>query len=70
VLVRNRGELVPRSRLLREVRGPACEDRTNYLRVHMAHIRRKLEPETRNPRYFLTEPGMGHRFQSNGAERG
>ena len=37
---------------------------TNYLRVHMAHIRRKLEPDPSQPRYFVTEPGMGYRFES------
>ena len=42
--------------------GPQYGDETNYLRVHMAHIRRKLEPEQGRPRYFITEPGMGYRF--------
>jgi two-component system KDP operon response regulator KdpE len=62
LLVRNRDKLVSQRQLLQEVWGPQYGDETNYLRVHMAHIRRKLEPEQGRPRYFLTEPGMGYRF--------
>ena len=40
---------------------------TNYLRVYMAHIRRKLEPDPANPKYFITEPGMGYRFDDREA---
>jgi two-component system KDP operon response regulator KdpE len=64
VLVRNRGKLVPQPQLLQEVWGPEYHDETNYLRVFMAQVRRKLEPEPARPRYFLTEPGMGYRFES------
>ena len=42
--------------------GPQYGDESNYLRVHMAHLRRKLEPDRAHPRYLLTEPGMGYRF--------
>lgn len=63
VLVRNRGRLVTGRQLLQEVWGPAYGEETNYLRVHFAHIRRKLEPEPSRPRYFVTEPGMGYRFE-------
>ena len=62
VLVRHAGKLVPHRRLLQEVWGPSYGSETNYLRVYMAQIRRKLEPEPANPRYFLTEPGVGYRF--------
>ena len=62
VLVRHRGRLVSSRDLLQSVWGPAYGEETNYLRVHMAHIRRKLEPEPSRPRYFHTEPGMGYRF--------
>jgi two-component system KDP operon response regulator KdpE len=62
VLVRNEGRLVAQRQLLREVWGPQYEHETNYLRVHLAHIRRKLEPIPAQPRYFRTEPGMGYRF--------
>jgi two-component system KDP operon response regulator KdpE len=64
VLVRNQGKLVSQRQLLQEVWGPAYHDETAYLRVHMANVRRKLEPEPSRPRYFLTEPGMGYRFES------
>jgi two-component system KDP operon response regulator KdpE len=62
ILVRNRGRLVSRRQLLREVWGPAYESESNYLRVYLAQLRRKLEPEPSRPRYLLTEPGMGYRF--------
>jgi two-component system, OmpR family, KDP operon response regulator KdpE len=64
VLVRNRGRLVAQRQLLQEVWGPQYHDETNYLRVFMAQVRRKLEPEPAHPRYFITEPGMGYRFES------
>jgi two-component system KDP operon response regulator KdpE len=64
VLVRSPGRLVPRAELLREVWGPEHEHDTNYLRVHIANVRRKLEPEPSRPRYFLNEPGMGYRFRA------
>jgi two-component system, OmpR family, KDP operon response regulator KdpE len=63
VLVRNAGKLVTQRQLLRDVWGPEFGTETNYLRVHLAHIRRKLEPVPAQPRYFITEPGMGYRFQ-------
>jgi len=61
-LVRRRGRLVIADTLLTEVWGPQFADETSYLRVHMAHIRRKLEPMPGRPRYFHTEPGLGYRF--------
>jgi two-component system KDP operon response regulator KdpE len=64
VLVRNRGKLISQRQLLQEVWGPAYGEETNYLRVFMAQVRRKLEPDPSRPRYFLTEPGMGYRFQA------
>jgi two-component system KDP operon response regulator KdpE len=63
VLVRNRGRLVAQRQLLQEVWGPQYETETNYLRVFMAQIRRKLEPDPSRPRHFVTEPGMGYRFE-------
>jgi two-component system KDP operon response regulator KdpE len=62
VLIRNEGKLVPRTQLLQEVWGPAYGTETNYLRVYMAQLRRKLEPDPAHPRHLLTEPGMGYRF--------
>ena len=64
VLVRHQGKLVAQRRLLQEVWGPQYESETNYLRVFMAQIRRKLEPDPAHPRYFITEPGMGYRFEA------
>ena len=69
VLVRNAGKLVTQGALLREVWGPEYGTETNYLRVYMAHIRRKLEPDPANPRYFITEPGMGYRFEAAPSRR-
>ncbi len=63
VLVRNSGRLVRGKDLLQQVWGPQYGEETNYLRVHMAHIRRKLEPDPGRPRYFITEPGSGYRFE-------
>lgn len=63
VLVRNAGRLVTSRELLQQVWGSQYGDETNYLRVHMAHIRRKLEPEPGRQRYFITEPGLGYRFE-------
>ncbi len=62
-LVRRPGRLVPQRELLQTVWGPEYGDETNYLRVHLAHIRQKLEPEPKAPRYILTEPGIGYRFE-------
>ena len=64
VLVRNPDKLVAQRQLLQDVWGPQYGEETNYLRVHLAHIRRKLEPEVSRPRYFITEPGMGYRFRT------
>jgi two-component system, OmpR family, KDP operon response regulator KdpE len=63
VLVRNSGRLVTQRQLLQEVWGPAYETESNYLRVYIAQLRRKLEPEPSRPRYLHTEPGMGYRFK-------
>jgi two-component system KDP operon response regulator KdpE len=64
VLVRASGRLVTQRQLLQEVWGPQYESESNYLRVYIAQLRRKLEPEPSRPRHLLTEPGMGYRFQA------
>jgi two-component system KDP operon response regulator KdpE len=61
-LVRSPGRLVSQRQLLQTVWGPAYEKETHYLRVYMAQLRRKLEPDPARPRYLHTEPGMGYRF--------
>ncbi|HUF15894.1 MAG TPA: response regulator [Acidimicrobiia bacterium] len=63
ILASSRGKLVSQVQLLRGVWGPNYGEETNYLRVFMAQIRRKLEPDPGVPRYFITEPGMGYRFE-------
>ena len=63
VLVRHRGRLVGRRQLLQEVWGPAYSTETNYLRVYLAQLRRKLEPDPARPRHLITEPGVGYRFE-------
>jgi two-component system KDP operon response regulator KdpE len=67
MLVRNEGKLVGQKQLLQEVWGPTYEKESNYLRVYMAGLRRKLEPDPSQPRYFITEPGMGYRFVRDAA---
>jgi two-component system, OmpR family, KDP operon response regulator KdpE len=68
VLVRNAGRLVTGRHLLQHVWGPQYGEETNYLRVHMAHIRRKLEPTPSDPTYFQTEAGVGYRFEAGTSE--
>jgi two-component system, OmpR family, KDP operon response regulator KdpE len=57
------GQLVGSAQILAGVWGPGFEQRTNYLRFHMARLRRKLEDNPARPRHLLTEPGMGYRYQ-------
>jgi two-component system, OmpR family, KDP operon response regulator KdpE len=61
-LTRRPGALVRQADLLREVWGPSYDKESNYLRVFMAQLRRKLEVVPSRPRHFVTEPGVGHRF--------
>jgi two-component system, OmpR family, KDP operon response regulator KdpE len=64
LLVRNRGKLVGRKQLLREVWGPVERKETSYLRVYMAQLRRKLERDPAHPEHLITEAGMGYRFRA------
>ena len=63
VLLQRPGQLVGSAQLLTAVWGPGFGQRTNYLRFHMARLRRKLEDNPARPRHLLTEPGMGYRYQ-------
>jgi two-component system KDP operon response regulator KdpE len=63
ILVRHPGKLVSQRQLLTEVWGPAYTSETNYLRVYLGQLRRKLEPDPARPRHLITEPGMGYRFE-------
>jgi two-component system KDP operon response regulator KdpE len=62
MLIRHEGKLVSQQQLLQEVWGPTYKTETNYLRVYMAQLRRKLEPNPAQPRHLITEPGLGYRF--------
>ncbi|MCB7136237.1 response regulator [Cellulosimicrobium marinum] len=64
LLVRHRGRVVGREQLLRDVWGPTAVRDTHYLRVYVAQLRRKLEPDPASPRHLLTTPGMGYRFET------
>ena len=61
-LARHPGKLVSQRQLLHDVWGPAYDRETNYLRVHFANLRRKIEPDPAHPRYLITEPGLGYRL--------
>ena len=63
VLLRNPGKLLSQRFLLSEVWGPGYEDAAGNLRLYMTQLRRKLEPDPARPRWLLTEPGMGYRYQ-------
>jgi two-component system KDP operon response regulator KdpE len=63
LLVQRPGQLVGSAQILSGVWGPGFQQRTNYLRFHMARLRRKLEDNPARPRHLLTEPGMGYRYQ-------
>lgn len=65
ILARNPGKLLTQKQLLADVWG-LHDTKTNYLRVFMVAIRRKLEPTPPHPRYFVTEPGSGLRFVPEG----
>ena len=63
ILVRHGGKLVGQKQLLTDIWGPTAERETHYLRVYIAQLRRKLEPDPSHPRYLITEPGAGYRFE-------
>jgi two-component system, OmpR family, KDP operon response regulator KdpE len=62
LLVIHRGKVVTHVQMLRELWGPNSEENTHYLRVHMTHIRQKLEEEPHHPRHLKTESGIGYRL--------
>ncbi len=59
----NTGKVMTQRHLLREVWGPSCVESNHYLRVYVGHLRQKLEDDPTQPKYFLTETGVGYRFQ-------
>jgi two-component system, OmpR family, KDP operon response regulator KdpE len=64
MLVRTPGRLVSQRDLLHEVWGPTYDRETNYLRVYVGGLRKKLEDDPSRPRHLITEPGMGYRFEA------
>jgi len=62
LLVQHRGRVVTHDHILREIWGPAGENNTHYLRVHMTHLRQKLEDNPQTPRHLLTDAGIGYRL--------
>ena len=63
VLVRNSGRVLTQRELLKQVWGANHVEQAHYLRVYMAQLRRKLEEDAAQPRFFITEPGVGYRFE-------
>jgi two-component system KDP operon response regulator KdpE len=63
-LLASDGKVLTHRHLLREVWGPGYAESNHYLRIYMGHLRQKLEPDATRPRHFLTETGIGYRFQS------
>jgi two-component system KDP operon response regulator KdpE len=68
VLLRNPGKLLSQRQLLTEVWGPGYADASGNLRLYMAQLRRKLEPDPARPRWLITESGMGYRYQPSADE--
>ncbi len=65
-LVKSAGKTITHHQLFRAVWGAAHGDAQQYLRVYVAHLRRKIEPDPYEPRYIVTEPGVGYRFEPEG----
>jgi two-component system KDP operon response regulator KdpE len=67
-LLRNPGKLMSQKQLLTDVWGPGYDNASGNLRLYMAQLRRKLEPDPARPRWFITEPGMGYRYQPSSSD--
>lgn len=66
LLIVHRGKVITHQQILRELWGPKSEENTHYLRVHMTHLRQKLEADPHKPQYLKTESGIGYRFVEEG----
>ena len=62
LLAENQGKLLTHPMILRAIWGPAFQEESNYLHVHVSHLRRKLEPDPARPRYLLNQAGVGYRL--------
>jgi two-component system KDP operon response regulator KdpE len=65
LLARNAGKIVGKQELLDDLRGPNVPSQSHYLRVYLAQLRAKLEPDPAHPRYLLTVPGVGYRLEAD-----
>ena len=65
ILVKNSGKVVTQTHLLKEIWGPNLIEETQYLRIYIMQLRRKVENDSSNPEFIITEPGVGYRFMSN-----
>jgi two-component system, OmpR family, KDP operon response regulator KdpE len=65
LLAENLGKVLTHKQLLRGTWGPEYETETHYLRVYMGQLRKKIEPDPNNPRYIITESGVGYRLQTS-----
>ncbi|MEY9952849.1 response regulator [Leifsonia sp. EB34] len=70
LLLRNPRKLVTQRTILTEIRGPQHISDSGYIRFYIAQLRKKLEPDPARPRFILTEPGMGYRFQPDPDQEG
>ena len=67
MLVMNAGRILPHRQLLEQIWGWEYTDDLDYLRIYVLHLRQKIEPDMSQPRYILTEPGVGYSFQKKDA---
>jgi two-component system, OmpR family, KDP operon response regulator KdpE len=69
VLAENQGKLLTHPMILRAIWGPAFQEESNYLHVHVSHLRRKIEPDPTRPRYLLNQAGVGYRLVEPSSSR-
>ena len=62
-LIKYAGKVVTQNQLLKEIWGLQSIEQSHYLRVYMAHLRRKLESDPAHPEFFITEAGVGYRLK-------
>jgi len=70
LLAENQGKLLTHPMILRAIWGPAFQEESNYLHVHVSHLRRKIEPDPARPRYILNQAGVGYRLVEPSLSRG
>jgi two-component system, OmpR family, KDP operon response regulator KdpE len=70
LLAENQGKLLTHPMILRAIWGPAFQEESNYLHVHVSHLRRKIEPDPARPHYILNQAGVGYRLVEPSLSRG